>query len=62
MDDALFLQAARVGGEAHKRVGDVTMTVHTADWLRPADRPRHFDQRLYAISASCLQPTPLARR
>jgi len=42
MDDALFLQAARVGGEAHKRVGDVTMTVHVADWLRlleMAERP-----------------------
>ena len=35
MDEtAMFLQAARVGGEAHKRVGDRTMTVDVGDWLR----------------------------
>ena len=66
MDEtAMFLQAARVGGEAHKRVGDRTMAVDVGDWLRlveMADRwSIHKALCLQAQAAEALRSQPLPR-
>ena len=62
MDDALFLQAARVSGKAHKRMGDLTMTVHTADWLRLLEMAERWQahEELCRAAADVLDPPPSA--